>query len=173
MLYLAREFKGDVSGVLNNLRSFLMEKYHQEVYLIGDLVYWQDPSSDFERERIRMYDAVTAYNMHTSVKEILDNFEERLVQKYGEWWNVTRRLGVGFIPSALPGFDDSAVRSVNIPLPRSLERFRKEIEIARTYMDERLKMFIVTTFNEWHEYTSVELSREYGMSYLEIIRIKT
>jgi len=28
---------------------------------------------------------------------------------------------------------------------------------------------LVTSFNEWHEYTSVEPSREYGRTYLETL----
>ncbi|MGC9021462.1 MAG: hypothetical protein ACP5KE_09685, partial [Candidatus Methanodesulfokora sp.] len=88
-LYLARIFKGNISGVISSLR---------DLYLIGDLVYWQDPRSLSEVK----YDAITSYNMHTSVQEILDKFEENLARKYGEWLDSAGRLKVGFIPSVLP-----------------------------------------------------------------------
>ncbi len=168
-LYLARIFKGNVLEVINNLR----EQIHNmgyNLYLIGDLVYWQDPRAQSEIERVKVYNAITPYNMHTSVQYILDNFENNVAKKYSEWLSVAEELGVGFIPSALPGFDDTAVRMGNIPLSKSIDRFKKQMEIARAYMDKDLKMIMISTFNEWHEYTNVEPSIEDGYKYLQIIK---
>ena len=150
VIYLSRIFR-DLS--LGDLRD--------KVYLIGDLVYWQDPRSE---SRIADYDAVTSYNMHTSVQDILNNFEYNVDKKYDEWLNLCSKIGKGFIPSALPGFDDRAVRKGNIPLPRSPERFKRQLEIARSHAN---LMMVITTFNEWHENTQIEPSREEGMRYLQ------
>jgi len=168
-LHLARIFKGDVPGIINSLREQVHNSGH-DLYLIGDLVYWQNPVTPSEKERIKLYDAVTAYNMHTNVQEILNDFENKVAKKYNEWFNVTKDLKVGFIPSALPGFDDSAVRAGNIPLPKSTDRFKKQIEIAKSYIDNNLKTITITTFNEWHEYTYIEPSIEYTYEYLQIIK---
>lgn len=167
VLYLARSFRGNVSRALYELRKSIRELGF-EVYLVGDLVYWQDPITEIEH--ISLYDAVTAYNMHINNKNILDHFEEFLRIKYGEWFSMTRALGVGFIPSVLPGFDDKVVRSGNLPLPKSVERFRKQLELAKQYMDPKLKIIAITSFNEWHEYTYIEPSYEDGFDYLKIIK---
>lgn len=70
----------------------------------------------------------------------------------------------------LPGFNDTAVRTGNIPLPRSIDGFWKQLEIGGKYMDNNLRMIAVTTFNEWHEYTIIEPSREYEMKYLSTLK---
>jgi hypothetical protein len=152
VIYLSRILKGNLS--LGGLRD--------KVYLIGDLVYWQDPKLE---GRIGNYDAVTPYNMHTSVQDILDNFEYNVDKKFGEWCSLCSEVDKGFIPSALPGFDDRAVRTGNIPLPRGLDRFRRQLEIARSHAKDNI--VIIATFNEWHEDTQVEPSREDGMRYLQ------
>ncbi|MCC5997908.1 MAG: glycoside hydrolase family 99-like domain-containing protein [Thermofilum sp.] len=105
--------------------------------------------------------------MHTSVQAVLDNFEYNLNNKYDEWLSLCIRAGEGFIPSAIPGFDDRSVTSGNLPLPRSLDRFKKQLEIAKLHAKDNI--FIVTTFNEWHESTQIEPSREEGMKYLEVL----
>jgi len=166
VLYLARVFKDDAS-VINSLRK---QAYNlgYDIYLIGDLVYWQNPN--LEVERIKVYNAVTSYNMHTSVQEILGIFEKKVAEKYKEWLHETKNLGVGFIPSALPGFNDRAVREGNIPLPKSTERFKEQLEIAKSYIDKDLRIIAITTFNEWHEYTAIEPSVENGFEYLNILK---
>lgn len=169
ILYLARAFSGNVSNVIKDLRAQLHRKGY-DVYLIGDLVYWQDPRSPLEREHIKLYDAVTSYSMYTNTREILEDFEENVARKYSEWLDVARSLGIGFVPSALPGFDDTVVRAGNMLLPKSPERFEKQLEIAITYIDRNLNMIILTSFNEWHEYTYIEPSMEDRYAYLEILR---
>jgi hypothetical protein len=168
-LYLARVFKGDAAGVMSSLRKQIHDRDY-DLYLIGDLVYWQNPTTQSEKERVKLYDAVTAYNMHTNVREILNDFENMVAKKYNEWFNVTKDLKVGFIPSALPGFDDSAVRAGNIPLPKSTDRFKKQIEIAKSYIDNNLKTIAITTFNEWREYTYIEPSVEDAFEYLKVLK---
>lgn len=165
-LHLARVFKGE-AVTIKSLREEMRNKWY-ELCLIGDLVYWQDPMS--ETERIKLYDAVTSYSMHTNVPGILNDFENNLAQKYNQWFSVTKNLKVGFIPSASPGFDDSAVRSGNLPLQKSTERLKKQVEIAKLYMDKNLKMILITTFNEWHEYTYIEPSFEDGYKYLQAFK---
>jgi hypothetical protein len=168
-LYLARIFKGDVTGVISSLRKQIHDRGY-DLYLIGDLVYWQNPKTPFEKKRIKLYDAVTAYNMHTNVQYIISDFENNVAKKYKEWFDVTRDLKVGFIPSALPGFDDSAVRTGNIPLPKSTSRFKNQIEIAKSYVDNSLRTIAITTFNEWHEYTYIEPSVEDTFEYLQVLK---
>lgn len=62
--------------------------------------------------------------MHTNVPSILENFEEKVGEKYKEWLNEAEILGVNFILSALPGFDDRAVREGNRPLPKGVNRLK-------------------------------------------------
>ena len=159
-LYLARAFRGNVGEAISKLREEV------DVYLLGDSVYWQSPQDS--SELIKYFDGLTSYNMHTNVPSTLANFEELLRDKYREWRRALETEGVDFIPSAIPGFDDRAVRTGNIPLPRSIERFREQLRIALEYSWPR-KAVIITSFNEWHEYTSIEPSREYGTKYLEIV----
>ena len=163
MLYLARTFTGNISETI----SMLHEIYN--VFLVGDLVYWQNPYTPFEKARIRLYDAITSYNMHTSVPGILADFENLLEEKYEEWLNISKTEGVEFYPSVIPGFNDTAVRKGNIPLQRSLERFKDQLRIALKYSWPR-NVIILTSFNEWHEYTSVEPSRNWGMAYLDAVK---
>jgi hypothetical protein len=169
-IYLARIFKGDVAGVISSLRKQAHDRGY-DLYLVGDLVYWQNPTTPSEKERIKLYDAVTAYNMHTNVREVLNDFESKVAKKYDEWSSVAKDLKVGFIPSALPGFDDSAVRVGNIPLPKSTDRFKKQIKIAKSYIDNNLKTINITTFNEWHEYTYIEPSVEDFFEYLKVLKL--
>lgn len=162
-VYLARCMVGDVEEAMSALR----EEFG--VYLLGDLVYWRiDWPEDFLR-KVKAFDGATAYNMHVNVLLVLADFEELLDLMYGEWSKVLSQLGVSFVPSAIPGFDDRAVRTGNMPLPRSVDRFHEQLLTALSYMS-RPRMVLVTSFNEWHEYTSVEPSKEFGTSYLETLR---
>ncbi|MEM4969698.1 MAG: glycoside hydrolase family 99-like domain-containing protein [Sulfolobales archaeon] len=157
-LYLARIYKGDIENVISILRK------EMKLYLLADLVYWQNPSS--EKDRIKVFDGITSYNMHTNVPEILKNFEYNLDKKYKEWSTVAEELNVDFLPSVIPGFDDSAVRSTNYPLPKSEKRFIEQLQIAKKYNPS---VVVITSFNEWHEYTQIEPDREEYKKYLEVL----
>jgi hypothetical protein len=157
-LYLARTFTGDVAGTMKTLHD------SNNVYLIGDMVYWNTPYNN-----INCYDGITSYSMYTPDQSILDSFDTSLDQAYAGAYQAANNANVEFIPMVMPGFDDSAVKGRNdIPFQRSLDGFKQQIEIAKKYLGDH-KMYMITSFNEWHEYTSIEPSKEYGFSYLDAI----
>ncbi|MEM4970327.1 MAG: glycoside hydrolase family 99-like domain-containing protein [Sulfolobales archaeon] len=165
-IYLSRIFRGNISEVISDIR----EELGNNIYIVGDIAYWQNPYDEKTIEQCKPYDAITSYNMHINNKEILDSFENNLEKKYSEWLAISKKLGKGFIPSAIPGFDDREVRRGNLPLPKSPERFKQQLEIAYRYMDSNLRIITITSFNEWHEYTYIEPSAEDNFEYLEITR---
>jgi len=167
--YLGRCFTGDVKGAFESLRESLKKKGHA-IYIVGDEVYWQNPVDPFWNNRIKFYDAITAYNMLESPEKV-ENFEELVDEKYDEWYEACRGLNVGFIPDIIPGYDDRAARpeAHNPVLPKNAERFQKQIEIAMKYITKK-RIILITSFNEWHEYTSIEPSFEDSFSYLEILK---
>jgi hypothetical protein len=165
--YLSRCYTGDVNGAFQQLQNFLKKRGY-ELYIVGDEVYWQDPSISPWKERIRLYDGVTPYNMLEAPEKVM-NFEKLVDKKYGEWYHVCKSIGVQFIPDALPGYDDRVARphAQNPVLPKTPERFREQLEIALKYSQ---KIILITSFNEWHEYTAIEPSVEHSFSYLEVLR---
>jgi hypothetical protein len=165
--YLSRVYTGGVNEAFQQLRNFIRNKGY-ELYIVGDEVYWQKPTIYPWIERIKFYNGVTSYNMLESPEKII-NFEDLLEKKYDEWYRVSKNNGVEFIPDALPGYDDRAVRpyAQNPVLPKTPERFRRQLEIGLKYSP---KILLITSFNEWHEYTNIEPSVEYSFTYLEILK---
>jgi hypothetical protein len=117
-----------------------------------------------------VFDAVTGYC------PILAKRYDRQVTKaeevYAAWRLRAEKFGTAVIPSVFPGFDntrDNRAQKV-IVVPRSVNGFEKFCQMAKQYADPRIKMVMVTTFNEWHEGTSVEPAEEWGTAYLEVVR---
>lgn len=78
--------------------------------------------------------------------------------------------GKGFIPTVMPGHHN--IGSPSIRIRRTPEGFRYELERAKQLLDKEVKTLLITSFNEWLEATQIEPAREYGFSYLNIIREK-
>lgn len=172
-LYSSRFYSGDVSTVLRDLRQSLRDKYGMEIFILGDEMYWGiDPDASSIEKRLKLFDGVTCYSMHTSVKDIIyRDFEKKVDKVFKDWAKACARLGVRFVPNAFPGYDDRRLRvpSPNLPFERSIDGFRRRLETALKYLDEG-RMLTITSFNEWGEYTCIEPSQEYGFDYLNILR---
>ena len=170
-IYLTRIFTGDIAKVMGEVRSAIIDSTGENPYLIGDEVYWHSPVAS----RISPYDGVTAYNMHTSVPGIAVNFPSKVEAVYSEWKKITDDIGVAFIPDVLPGFDDTAVRpEANHPIiERTPDQFKEQLISAVKLASGEQRMVVVTSWNEWHEYTSIEPSQEFGQNYLDILKFFT
>jgi len=67
-----------------------------------------------------------------------------------------------------PGYDDRKIRSPGAHVPReSGAYYRRTWEAA---LDSNPDMILICTWNEWHEGTEIEPSREYGFDYLKLTR---
>lgn len=102
-----------------------------------------------------------------SWREYLDNVSEG----YTLWGAAAKRLGFAFIPSALPGFDDRAFeKGQNRLLKMDRKGFKESLRLARERAREGSRWVSIYGFNEWFESGAVEPTKEYGLSFLEVLR---
>ena len=176
-LYLSRTFSGDYPRALAAVRAIGLARGF-ELFLVGDEVYWGEP----DPERIRLYDAVTPYNMHgpTGYAGLTDwaPFLADCDAVYTRWREVATALGVGFIPGVMPGFDSRGVDpTAHYVIPRQLRpgagplsTFEAMSEMAKKHLDPSLREVTITSFNEWHEGTQIEPAREEVKSAATLLR---
>jgi hypothetical protein len=154
--------------VFQELRTTVRVEEGLDLYLMGDVIH----SIPTRRDDIflRVFDAVTGYC------PILTKRYDRQVteaeEMYAAWRSRAERFGTAIVPSVFPGFDNtrSNIAQKVIVVPRSVDGFEKFCQMAKRYADPRIKMVMVTTFNEWHDGTSIEPAKEWGTTYLEVIR---
>lgn len=176
-LYLSRAFSGHYDRALAKARAVAAARGF-EIYLVGDEVYWGEP----DPARLRLLDAVTAYNMHGPLEFAgLDDwtpFVEACGEVYRRWRTAAAEQGVAFIPGVLPGFDSSGTApGAHYSIPRRLRpgagpasTLEAMAAMARQHLDPRLNEVALTSFNEWHEGTQLEPSREGNAEEARVIR---
>ena len=166
-IYQSKIFSGDVEHAIGTLRDVLQNGGVQ-VYLIGDEVFWQNPNSVSE-SRLKSYDALSAYNMVTWKEDIISNYEVSIDNQYKLWRVKANELGLDFMGSAQPGFNDRLARpqANNTIIKKTPERFRKQISIAKEHSNGT---FLITSFNEIHENTYIEPTVEDGFEYLQVLK---
>lgn len=167
-IYLTRTFSGDVTRAIEQVREALRAETSADPFIVGDEVYWQAPLPS----RMTPYDGVTAYNMHTSVSGIGDDFAARVRARYALWAKAAEQHGVAFVPDVIPGFDDTAVRpaAAHPVIPRSTELFSAQLSDALAFASGPTRLVMITSWNEWHEDTSIEPSQEFSLDYLTALR---
>jgi hypothetical protein len=84
------------------------------------------------------------------------------------WLNCRRREKL-FCATVLPGYDDSHIGRKS---PQILEREDGEVYRStwRQAIASHAPWVAITTFNEWHEGSDIEPSREYGDEYIKMTR---
>jgi hypothetical protein len=140
-----------------------------DIYLVADITGFPPPGSPFENF-LKCFNATTQYmpNLSGDWNSVLDYANST----GGLALNYTRSENMSYIPDVYPGFDRSHSEMNSGPpiLARNVSRFAEFCEIARYYAEQSAGVVMVSTWNEWHEGTSIEPAQEYGSQYLEIIR---
>ncbi|MBN2143930.1 MAG: glycoside hydrolase family 99-like domain-containing protein [Candidatus Aureabacteria bacterium] len=180
ILYLTRTFTGRYHQAIARLRSEINKK-GWNLFLIGDEVFWDAISERIFRppclsvkpqsNRVRLFDAVTAYNMYEHGKKEYagygsqTRFLKDVAEKYREYFSLFRNK-VGFVPNVIPGYNDRGVRRVSdhFVIPRQYDLGGKEasflleniVQTVLPYVDPRLNMVLITSWNEWNEDTAIE-----------------
>lgn len=126
--------------------------------------------SDFKLSRY--FKAITGYNLYNANRA--NRFLKNVEELYKKFNNYAKSQNLCFIPNLLPGYDDRELNGRDRPtLSRGDGRFYREFwEIARKYLDPKIKMALITSFNEWHEGTEIEPSKEYEKKYLELTKLE-
>jgi hypothetical protein len=166
MLYVTRQYK----------EPRLFDAIREEIegaFIVGDDAFWKD----LKPERIRLFDAVTAYNMYRPDRFSGDTPEERsesfLTNSARMLESHARKCDGNFWPVAMPGYDDTGVR----PGERHPSLSRLDGEFLERSLDCAANLqpacTMITSANEWYEDTQIEPAGSYGDKYLRIIKRKT
>ena len=221
ILYLTRTFSGKYRKAMQRMR-FEMAFLGIDPFVIADEVFWgviaeHENNDGFpcgavgpQLERISLFDAVVGYNMYDSSQKShagygADSSFVKDVQRIFAEYSEAVGPDIRFVPNIMPGYNDRGVRLVRkhyvIPgqwaegqpegsfLAKSFDR------LAFPYLDPKLNMILITSWNEWNEDTNIEpvkvcppTSRDssesgdvftqgfqytgYGTRYLEVVRDK-
>ena len=171
-LYLTRTYRGDYADAFARMKSFILHTYDYELYLLADVVYWERPDPD----QIRIYDAVTAYNMHGPAE--YDGYPEDtgflvdVEAKYPQYQVTANELQVDFIPGIMPAYNDRGVRleTGHYAIPHEISRdkagtgqystFQESLQMAQRVLQSQTtgstSTIMITSWNEWHEDTNIE-----------------
>ena len=139
------------------------------IYLIGDEYY--APAAP-DPARIANWDAIFGYDVYAGIAGYSDDNGYFTLHStaYSQYQAAAQALGVEFVPSIMPGFNDRAVRRTcanNPALARRTSAVAPEGSMFAAFLNNlaipyantsNLKMIHITTFNEWHEDTEIEPS---------------
>jgi glycoprotein endo-alpha-1,2-mannosidase len=166
VIYASRIFRGPIADAIHAIRRRLISAYGVNPYLIGDEVDWDNPP---DPARIRLFDAITGYTLYSRTQASGWPSSTRFLQAVGrrvlQFRAVAEAEGVGFVPGALPGFNDRGVRPQDDHhvLPRQLDPsstqdslFESSLDFAGTLVDPAVGLLAVTSWNEWQEDTQIE-----------------
>ncbi len=161
-VYLTREYFRNKGGeALREMR----EKF-PKLYLVGDDVF----GAGYRAEWAKNFDAVTAYDVYGQSVGRLGGTRaaiEMLAKNYADAKAAANRVGVAFMPTIAPGYNDTAVRRghpgraryfSDVEGSKEGDIFRAMIsEVALPNLDARCgRILMVTSFNEWYEDTQIE-----------------
>ena len=168
MLYASHKFTGDVAGELARLRQQSAADGFS-MYVVGDEVYWGGAAQE-DPARLQAFDAISAYNMYSPNLDS-DRFNDRVSSEYSTWQQMADSRGVGFVPDAMPGYDDSATRpdAKHPPLPPNPTLFGQQVDVALAHIESPTNMLLITSWNEWNEATAIEPSMRFARQYLDAL----
>lgn len=161
-VYVANTLSGDIQAAFADAE----QRAGSEFFLIGD--YGRRPQLPNS-----VFDAISPYNMYRPIEDTTSTFTEFVDQAFQRWSLLSREMDFTFVPNVLPGFNNTKAEWAPDGMPvleRSPEQYREICRIARKYMDDTREMALITSFNEWHEYTSIEPAEEFDDTYLAITK---
>ena len=171
-LYLARSFRGDYAAAMQQVRDVMLDTYGYNIYLVADMVYWGRPNP----EHLRVFDAVTAYNMHgpSEYEGYPDDtgFLTDVALQYEEYQLAANEEGVALVPGVMPAYNDRGTRleNDNYAIPHETNAalegtgqystFRESLAMAQRLLESATitssDTIMITSWNEWHEDTNIE-----------------
>jgi glycoprotein endo-alpha-1,2-mannosidase len=134
------------------------------LYIVGDHAFGSPPNVPGD---MTLLNGITNYDVYGSMGATGYATQTKVdlyYAKQASWKSLADSVGVTFITSVTPGFNDKAVRNGHAPLARKLAAdqefgslFRAMLQKAKNLTDNGIgRMILVTSWNEWHEDTQIE-----------------
>jgi hypothetical protein len=137
------------------------------IFIIGDEYYAGTPPVP---AHIALWDGIFGYDVYVGFKGYSDDngYLTLHAAMYDQYMAVTQQLGVEFVGSFMPGFNNRATRRICMDIPalaRRTSATAPEGSMFRSFLRDivlphvrtsRLKMMHITSFNEWREDTEIE-----------------
>lgn len=168
-VYVTRKYSqlGILADVVNLMRRTAAE-YGYDPYIIGDQVFQSAPTGAYAP--FALLDAVTNYDvrggMNLPGNYVTQSGVDKFYSKQKEWKFAANEQGCAYVPPAVPGYNDRAIRfAANLPAvsrrltPDDTEGslFRATVRGARDLVDSMTgKLMMINSFNEWHEDSQIE-----------------
>jgi len=149
-IYSAQHFRSnDWALVISNLR-----KSGLQFITLCDAI---------EEDYAKVFDGLYTYSPVGSLASSSD-----LNDFFSSIADLARRYGLIYSLTALPGYDDTAVRLPGLRVERNDGETYNETWKAILELDSRWAL--ICSWNEWHEGTEIEPSLEYGRTYLALTK---
>jgi len=176
---LTRALGGDYKAMFMEAREEL-NALGFDPFFIGDEIYWISTQNDQSVtgapniDRINLFDALTSYNSyapsltgHSGYGSTSSHLRDT-AGLYDRYKLVAPQAKI--VPGVLPGYNDRGHRLGinNYPIARAYSAEQNQgsmlkeylNQIGATYLDDELKMLVITSFNEWNEDTAIEPIKE-------------
>jgi len=179
--YQSNALRGNISQIMEECRKIIKNETGMDPFIFGEEIGWlfTFPEDWLNIEgnslaRLKLFDAVSDWaGAHDrSNQDFIVNYLKYLDHLYHEWNSFLKKQDVGFVPSAIPGFDEIYIyyEPDLPPIPKTPSLFEERLEIALRYMDPSLKMIRIDTWNDWGEWSNVEPTSEEGFVFLETLK---
>jgi hypothetical protein len=137
-------------------------------YTLTDIQYYM------KYKDLSQIDALTGWaGYHNRAKEeYVRNYEKLYDNHLRSWFRFAQDNKFGFIPTVIPGFDNSYSWGPPglPPIERTTRKFEERLNIAYKYIDNNLNIIRIDTFNDFGEWSYIEPSTKTQFEYLEVLR---
>lgn len=193
-VYASRHLVGPLAKAIREAKEHVRETTGVELFIVGDEVFFNAlvytsgkgvlllPDFVPAWDRLAGFDALTTYNpydktrkQHGGLKGV-DSFLGDVETLYRRYREISSTLGIPFIPTVLPGYNDRGVRpdEDHYVIPRLVDSsqqrsfFSRSLKaLAEPFIDHHYPLFTITSWNEWNEGTQIEPSSQSPASSLD------
>ena len=147
----------------------IRDRLTSNVYLVADQYQWEVPM-DENVVGAAGFDAVTAYMFKPTNFQDTDTFVRQYPDVLGQRTREAQRAKSSSVPNVFPA-SHAATRQQQLVPRMDGSQFKSVLREALKFADPANgRMVMLTSWNEWHEDTSIEPATEFGELYLNALQ---